>query len=148
MISEQTEAKMAASRAARVSKQDKKHPMLINVEDGRLMPNVPLLRKNAKYRVFMGDPKTPLADRMRILETQGIRNRAAVVDSSQQAADAPEFDIGKAQRADLVKFALETYGATLDAAGDTHMNKLRAQVRTLARENGDLPGSEDDDPAS
>ena len=53
MISEAVEARMAEARATR-NKQDKEHPMLINIKDYRLMPNVPALRNHRSYRPFAG----------------------------------------------------------------------------------------------
>jgi hypothetical protein len=141
----------AAARHNARNRQDRKHPFLINIEDGRLVPNVPMLggRKgdpkekipsilpHPKYRVFSGDPKASLADRMRWIETSGQSGAMrAVVDSG---ADAPAaFDVSTASREQLVAFARDQYGEALDATGDTHLTKLRAQVRALAQTAGDL----------
>ena len=148
MISPEAEAKMAAARAAR-NKQHPKFPMLINVNDGRLIPNIidktgqtmKSLRKNANYRVYMGDPKAPLAERMRMLQTQGFHENRAVIDTSKVSEESrAAFDSGKASREELVAFALEQYGAELDTDGKTHLATLRAQVRNLAEAAGNLAG--------
>lgn len=149
-ISDVMEQQQAARYQSR-NKQDKKHPMLINIEDGRLVPNVPMLagRKgdpvnkippimpHPKYRVFTGDPKASKEQRLRWLETSGQSGAMrAVVDSG---ADAPAaFDVSTASREQLVAFARDQYGEALDATGDTHLTKLRAQVRALAQTAGDL----------
>ena len=145
-ISEAMEQKMVEANRAR-NAQDKRHPMLINVKDGRLIPNVPKLRTHKDYRVYMGDPQAPLVDRLRILQTQGLLHAAAVVDSQNnlehlkmgtvEAAGEP-FDIAKASREQLKAFAIENYGVGLDEKGDTHLMTLRAQVRDLAKAKGDL----------
>ena len=132
----------SVGRRAR-NKQDKAHPMLINVDDARLVPNVPRLRALANYRIFMGDPRASLEERKRILEMQGIKATRAVVDSSApsaQSEDEAPFDIGKATREELRAFAFDTYGAVIDQTGDTHLMTVRAQVRALAKEARDLSG--------
>lgn len=126
MITEAQEAALAARRA-RIS-QDKKHPFLIHVEDGRLMPNVPALRKHPKYRVFTGSPRATIAERQAWLRS--MSGEPAL------AADAPVFDIGKATVEEMVGFAATEYGVTLDPT--LHHNKLRAELRRLAAEAGNL----------
>ncbi len=145
-ISEVMEQKMVEANRAR-NAQDKRHPMLINIKDGRLLPNVPKLRTHKDYRIYMGDPQAPLVDRMRVLQTQGLLHGAAVVDTQNnlerlqmgtiEGAGEP-FDIAKATREQLKAFAVENYGVELDKEGNTHMMTLRAQVRDLAKAKGDL----------
>jgi len=109
-------------------RQDKQHPLLINTKDGRLMPNVPRIRKKADYAVYTGHPKATLEDRMRYLQslggTGGARRR--VVNS----ADDEPFDIGKATKQELVDFATSEYQANLDVKVDHRI--LRKQVQALA----------------
>ncbi|MBS0367668.1 MAG: hypothetical protein JSS57_00560 [Proteobacteria bacterium] len=147
-ISEVMEQKMVEANRAR-NAQDKRHPMLININDGRLIPNVPKLRTHKDYRVYMGDPKAPLEDRLRVLQTQGMLHGAAVVDTgnpsqylqmgnAEPLAGGEAFDISKATREQLKAFAVENYGVSLDEKGDTHLMTLRAQVRDLAKAKGDL----------
>lgn len=126
MITEAQEVALAARRA-RIS-QDKKHPFLIHVEDGRLMPNVPALRKHPKYRVFTGSPRASVAERQAWLRS--MNGEPAML------SDAPVFDIGKATVEEMVDFAAAEYGVTLDPT--LHHNKLRAELRRLAAEAGNL----------
>ena len=146
-ISEVMEQKMVEANRSR-NAQDKKHPMLINIKDGRMLPNVPKLRTHKDYRVYMGDPKAPLDERLRVLQTQGMLQGAAVVDTQNNAehlkmgsvdgADGEPFDIAKATREQLKAFAAGNYGVELDKDGSTHLMTLRAQVRDLAKAKGDL----------
>lgn len=133
-ISEAAEQRMIAARNAR-NQQDKKHPFVINIKDGRLLPNVPTLRAHPDYRVYTGDPKAAVEDRLRFLSVAGHRPR--VVDSEEgEQAPPPPFDIAKASREELVAFAASQYDATLDPGA--HLNALRAQVRALAKDANDL----------
>lgn len=127
MITEAQEATIAAQRA-KVS-QDKRFPFLINVDDGRLLPNVPPLRKHPKYRVFTGSPKATPGECQAWLRSMGG-------ESAPLTADAPVFDIGKATVEEMVGFAATEYGVTLDPT--LHHNKLRAELRRLAAEAGNL----------
>ena len=85
-ISEAAEQRMVAARAAR-NKQDKKHPFVINIHDGRLLPNVPNLRAHSNYRVYTGDPKASAQERLRFLSVAGHRPR--VVDSEVSGEQPP-----------------------------------------------------------
>ena len=146
-ISEVMEQKMVEANRAR-NAQDKRHPMLINIRDGRLIPNVPKLRTHKDYRIYMGDPQAPLVDRMRVLQTQGLLHGAAVVDTQNnrerlqmgtvESEGVEPFDIAKASREQLKAFAAANYGVELDKDGNTHLMTLRAQVRDLAKAKGDL----------
>lgn len=156
MISEQVEAKMAAARAAR-NKQDPEHPMLINIKDYRLMPNVPSLRNHRNYRPFAGDIRATYEERKRIVETGTMLGRPIVVDTilaklhasnpnvtppaplASPEADEPPFDVGKATREELQAFALRYYGVDVDPDGKTHVMTLRSKVRSLAAAAGDMP---------
>jgi hypothetical protein len=123
------ESKVADARARQ--RQDKTHPLLINAQDGRLMPNVPRIRNNKKshYVVYTGDPKATLESRMRWLKTLSTNGARRVIDTSE---DAP-FDIGKASKQELVDFAIAEYQITLDV--NTDHRKLRGQVKTLAEQH-------------
>ncbi len=169
MISEAQEARMAEARAAR-NKQNRTHPMLINIKDYRLMPNVPRLggqqadqkkgvpfiAPHPDYRVYMGDVRATVAERKRIVETGAYMARPAVIDSHPITGNVPiavggptgeaePFDVSKASRQDLVDFALRYYGAAIDPKGDTHLMSLRAQVKALAKAHGDAaPGNPPD----
>ncbi len=152
------EAAMSAARRAR-NAQNRECPLLINIKDFRLMPNVPRLggQKEDKaagkvfiaahpdYRPYRGDPKATLAERQRLVETGTAILRPPVVDSSPQGAGSfggfgvvqveggAPFDVGKAPREELVAFAKRWFDADIDPTGDTHVMKLRAKVRDLAK---------------
>ena len=158
MISESVEARMSEARAAR-NRQDKEHPMLINIKDFRLMPNVPALRTHRNYRPFAGDPRATYDERKRIVETGQLMGRPVIVDSQlakfrggatatvdAPEADEPPFDVGKASREELQVFALRYYGVEIDPDGKTHLMTLRAKLRALAAAAGDMPASEDGAP--
>lgn len=125
MITDAQEAAIAARRAQ--TSQDKRNPFLIHVDDGRLMPNVPRLRGHAKYRVFTGSPKATPEERMAWLRSMGNGTPLPTEDP---------FDIGTASVAELIAFAASEYGVTLDPS--THHNKMRAELRRLAAEAGNL----------
>lgn len=128
-ITESQEDAIAAARAR--SRQDKVHPFLIHLEDGRLIPNTPLIRKNPKYRVYLGDINATLSERMRFINS-GV-GRTKVVDSSEPEPDV--FDIGKATKDELVVFAMGTYGVSL--AADTDIRTLRKQVSDLHKQRSE-----------
>lgn len=127
MISAQQEAamQMANDRSSK-RRQDKTNPHVINVNDGRLMPNTPRLRKHKDYRVYMGPKDADTELRMKWLAGAGRRS-PMVVDSSEPAE---VFDLGKATAADLVLFAFENYGMILDE--NTPIVELRKAVKATA----------------
>ena len=125
MITDAQEAALAARRAQ--TAQDKRNPFLIHVDDGRLMPNVARLRGHAKYRVFTGSPKATPEERMAWLRSMG--------NGTPLPTEAP-FDIGTASVAELIVFAASEYGVMLEPS--THHNKMRAELRRLAAEAGNL----------
>ena len=125
MITDAQEAALAARRAQ--TAQDKRNPFLIHVDDGRLMPNVARLRGHAKYRVFTGSLKATPEERMVWLRSMGNGIPLPTEDP---------FDIGTASVAELIAFAASEYGVTLDPS--THHNKMRAELRRLAAEAGNL----------
>lgn len=125
MITDAQEAAIAARRAQ--TQQDKKHPFLIHVDDGRLMPNVPRLRGHLKYRVFTGSPKATPEERMAWLRSMG--------NGTPVATEEP-FDIGKATIDEMIAFAQAEYGVALDSS--MHHNKMRSELRRLAAEAGSL----------
>lgn len=115
----------ANSRSGK-KKQDRENPMVMNIEDFRLMPNTPRLRAHKQYRVYSGPLDASVAQRKRWLEGALKQLPKRVVNS------APEevFDIGLATADDLVIFALENYGAKLDP--EHSLKKLRTEVAKLA----------------
>ena len=138
MITEAQEAAVVQARGKSPKfKQDKRHPFLINVKDGRLFPNVGALRDSTNagskdYRIFTGSPKATHDERMKWLETQGATLAARVIDSG----DSEPFDIGKASVDEMVAFAATEYQVVLDPK--KHHNALRAELRALAKQHGSL----------
>ena len=64
MLSDQQDQNLTnAQKRSAKRRQDKDHPMVVNINDGRRMPNVPMLREHKDYRVYMGKP--PNASRRR-----------------------------------------------------------------------------------
>ncbi len=131
MINAQAAANLedAAGRSAK-RRQDKTNPMVIHIENGRLMPNTPNLRKHPMYRVYGGALDAALPERMKWLKGM-MRMPRQVVNTAPQEV----FDIGTATADDLVLFALEEYGAVL--ASTTPINKLRKQVAAMAQAAGE-----------
>jgi hypothetical protein len=123
--------------------QDRKVPLLINIDDGRLVPNVEQTRALENYRLYHGPSNASLADRMNYLRTEykGMHRFTEVADSgSPPAGTTKPFDIHTASKEELVAFAASEYHKELDLTA--HLATLKKQVRELAREagafNGDL----------
>lgn len=151
-ISAAMEERMSAAVQAR-NAQNKRWPLLINIEDGRLVPNVPRLGgkeavrdangrivapaipPHPKYRVWRGDPKASTTERLRILN-EGMRiETAPVIDPTFVASAEAAFDISTASAEELVAFANEQYGTKLNANTPVHL--LRGKVKALAVKHGD-----------
>lgn len=125
------QADAMATRQASIKRQDSAAPLLINIEDGRLMPNTPNIRALPGYRVYHGDPKADLDARMAYLRSGGHgRKHTPVMD------DAQPFDVAKATKEELLAFAMNEYGAALDVAAD--VRSLRKKVMELADAAGSL----------
>jgi hypothetical protein len=129
MINDSQEA--ALSNATR-PKQDKNIPFLINVDDGRLVPNMPRLRLHPKYRPYHGVLTASQADRMTYLKTEYKNMPRSVIDSTKTKS----FDIGTASREELIAFALSEYGTSL--APTLNAMSMRVQLRKLAEDAGQL----------
>jgi len=126
MISDQQDSNLSqAAAASKKRKQDATNPMVINIHDGRLMPNTPRLRTHKDYRVYTGDINATLPDRMRWLT--GTKRQPIRVVNTQEATN--EFDLGSASKEDIVTFAFEEYGAVLEPTQD--IRKLRKEVIRL-----------------
>jgi hypothetical protein len=155
-ISEAQESKMIAQRNAR-NKQNVKIPFLINVKDGRLIPNVPMLAGRAaevapngqvipakpphpNYRPYTGSLKATEEERMKWLESSGFTIQTVSTEAGNAPrravvlADVEPFDIGTATVGELIAFAKDEYGADLSPAGG--LKALRTQVGKLALEAG------------
>lgn len=126
MINAQAAAALedAAGRSSK-RKQDKTNPMVIHIENGRLMPNTPRLRTHPMYRVYGGALDAPLAERMKWLAGMMRMPRKVV-----NTAPVEVFDIGTATAEDLVIFALEEYGQVLEP--QSPLKVLRTKVAALA----------------
>ena len=123
-INEAFEARVAAHRSA--TRQDTKVPFLIR-DDGVLFPNVPLIAKKPNFRPYRGDIKAPLDERMKFL--RGVSGRR-VINTEVVADEEAPFDIAKASKDDLIKFAVDEFGENIDPAD--HLNKIRSVVAKLA----------------
>ena len=129
MINDAQEA--ALSQATR-PQQDKKIPFLINVDDGRLIPNMPLLRLNPKYRPYHGLLSASHAERLTYLKSEYNGDPRQIVDSTK----IKPFDLATASKEELIAFAASEFGVTIDPA--THGNAVRVQLRKLAQDSGSL----------
>lgn len=135
MITEQQESSIAAARMR--TRQDRKIPFLIHMDDARLIPNVEALRKHPKYRIYTGPAGASEAERK-----AWINSMSGSGALRQTIVESKPFDISKASIDELVVFASDQYGVLLDPK--EHHNKLRSQLRKLAETHGDLKaGSED-----
>lgn len=122
----QEAALQTANDRSSKKRQDRVNPMVIHIENARLMPNTPRLRVHKDYRVYTGNPTDDLETRKRWLK--GVDRRTPkVIDST---PDVAPFDVGTATADDLVMFAFENYGKVLDSA--LPPKKLREAVKALA----------------
>jgi len=106
-------------------KQDKRYPHVVNVENGRLMPNTPKLREHKLYRVYAGPKDATTEERLAWIKGLMARSPIKVVNSAEET-----FDIAKAGGEELVAFALEHFGAALD--GTKPVAVLRRELAGLA----------------
>lgn len=119
-LTEQQQAAAINARAAR--RQNKAQPWLIR-DDGQIFPNVPLLAKRKNMRVYTGDIKATLEERMRYLQGQPGKRRIVF-------EEAEPFNITKASKEELVAFAFDEYSEVIEPS--EHINKVRALVCKLA----------------
>lgn len=127
---ESMERRVSAARGR--SRQDKKHPQLICVDDYALFPNVPNIRKKNNFIIYTGDVKASLAERKRYVESMkgaGMGRRGVI-------SSAEPFDVATATKEELIDFALVEYETTLNGAAP--MVTLRRQVLKLAHEHDAL----------
>lgn len=127
MITADQERNLADANARAKKKQDKTNPMVVNIEDGRLMPNTPRLRAHPQYRVYAGPKDADAAGRLRWLDGQSRAGKTKIVNSM---AESDTFDVGTASVDDLIVFAMDNYGLALDP--DKPMKTLRKQVMEAA----------------
>lgn len=116
MITAEQEANLAASVTRAKKKQDTKNPFVVNINNGRLMPNTPRLRVHKDYRVYpvsLEDAKrSTTADRMAWIKRSAAMFSTPKVTNSLAEQDA--FDVGTANADELAVFAMETWGLALD----------------------------------
>lgn len=130
MISlQQEQASIDALRARRA--QDKKNPFVINIHDGRLMPNTPRLRVHKDYRVYTGPVKDSTGEsRLKWLDGNLMTARPRVVNSLAGTPAPPVFDVGKASQSELIGFALDEYGLVLPE--DMPVAEMRNRIMLVA----------------
>jgi hypothetical protein len=123
-----TESQEAGLAERAKSRQDKTNPFLIHIEDGRLLPNTARTRKHPKYRVYTGDIRASQEERMAFIHSGigGSINRPKVTNS---AAEADEFDVGRATKDEMIVFAMQQFGVSLTA--DTDIRTMRKQIMQL-----------------
>jgi hypothetical protein len=127
MITDAQENNLSAANGARTKKkQDKANPMVINIDDGRLMPNTPRMRTHPKYRVYGGKLEASVPERMKWL-AGALKQMPTIINS---AAEEEVFDLGVATREDLMSFALEQFGVVIDPAKS--LATMRKEVGALA----------------
>lgn len=150
-ISEQVEARMISARAAR-NKQNTKIPFLINIKDGRLIPNVPALagrpaettadgktipakKPHPDYRPFTGSVKSTLDERLQWLKTAG--GHVNTGPRPVTLANVEPFDLGTATIGELIEFAQEEYKEkAVHLSKEMGLKALRKEVARLAEEAG------------
>ena len=121
-----TQQEQNLSNAVSASKkQDKRYPQVINIENGRLMPNTKRLREHKLYRVYAGPKDATTEERLAWIKGLMARTPIRVVNSAEET-----FDIAKAGGEELVAFALEHFGAALD--GTKPVAVLRRELANLA----------------
>jgi hypothetical protein len=125
-ITAQQEASLSTRMSAKY-KQDTKVPLLINLKDGRLIANSINVRDLPDYRPYTGNPKASIEERMKFIASSIGGSRSRVVDSS---AEAPEFDVAKATKDEIVTFAFNEFGVVLSE--ETDIRTLRKQLMAAA----------------
>lgn len=125
-IDENLEQRVADHRGK--NRQNKATPWLIREPDGMLFPNVPLLAKKQNLRPYHGPLDASLEDRLRYM--QGLPGKRRVIVSGEPVDETPPFDLAKCTKDELIAFAEQEYGYTLDPAGNLHT--LRAEFAKVA----------------
>jgi hypothetical protein len=124
-MTEAIEERVAAHRSK--TRQNKAVPFLIR-DDGILFPNVPLIARKQNFRPYHGELGATIEQRMEYLKGFSQRRRAVVM--SEPLVEEEPFDIARASKDDLIKFAMDEYSEPIDP--DMHMNKIRSIVAKLA----------------
>ncbi len=122
-ITEEHEKRAAQLRGAK--RQDKTYPLLIR-DDGVLFPNVPLVAKKQNFRVYTGNPRASLKERLQYVKMGGLRRIPELVNT-----EPPPFDVGKATKEEILVFAVEEFGVSLDETKP--LARLREDLVALAK---------------
>ena len=130
MITEQQVAHLAGATQRAKKAQDRTNPMVINIHNGRLMPNTARLRAHKDYRVYAGPLDASEPERMRWLAGALKQMPTKIVNSM---ATEDMFDVGTASADEMVVFANEQWGVVLDAAKP--LKALRKEVMALAEKH-------------
>jgi hypothetical protein len=135
MLSDQQAQTLSNAEQRRLKRrQDRQHPHVVNINDGRLMPNVEMLRNHKDYRVYSGPEGLSAEDRLRWVAGETKKLPTKVLNSLKEA---PVFDVGTATRDDLIVFAMEEYGQVLKP--ETPLFMMRKLVLKFAENAAALP---------
>lgn len=127
-ISNQTEDSLA-SRINTKYKQNKATPFLINIKDGRLIPNNVNTAMELDYRPYHGDVKISRLERLKNLQGVPANSRTRLINSMPDV-DPTTFDLGKATKLEIIAFAMDEYALPLSE--ETDVRTLRKQVQAAA----------------
>jgi hypothetical protein len=129
--------------ANELTRQDKKLPFYINVEDGRLVPNVQNVRKMPNYRPYHGDPNADTATRLASLEGHSRTTGTRVV-ASRPILDMATFDVATAKKAELLAFAADEY-PDLELDASQHPMTLRKLILAAGERAAAAAGASTED---
>lgn len=131
-IDENLEQRVAESRGR--MRQNKAVPWLIRDPDGSLWPNVPNIAKKQNMRPYHGPLDASQEQRLQYLQGH-VRRRVVVT-----AATEPEpFDLAKCTKDEIIAFAEEEYGYTLDPEKD--LEDLRKELAGVAGVEYETPAA-------
>jgi len=101
-------------------KKSMKFPLAIR-DDGLLYLGTPKILRQGNYRPYHGDPYASLEERLRWL-----RGGDQVATAAQVAADQGVFDIGGADKGELLEFVFNETGKKLDSRKSLATLRLEA----------------------
>ena len=138
MLSDQQDQNLTnAQKRSAKRRQDKDHPMVVNINDGRRMPNVPMLREHKDYRVYMGPPNASDAEALAWVKGEVKRKVPKITYTSPMDS----FDVGKATKDDLIVFAMEELALPLEPT--MHIATMRSKVMEAANKLSAAAQTED-----
>ena|ERR1700747_2988654 len=139
-MTETQQAHLSQRQTAKFA-QDKKVPMLININDGRLIANSLNTRANSDYRPYTGSLKASREERMAFIRSAIGGARTRLINSAPD--EEPTFDLGKATKAEIIAFAMDEYALVLD--DKTDIRTLRNQVLAASQKASAIgaPGGEE-----